>query len=108
MRNANQLHVYTIFVTQIYNTTIISVTSVLHYAVFAADTDYISRNTTVTFNTTLSFECVIIDIVDDNDAEEQETFLISFSSSDPAVRLENFTAVVYIINNDCMFCTSIA
>ena len=81
---------------------------IYYYIVFAAVTDYISRNTTVTFNTTLSFECVEIDIIDDNDAEEQETFLISFSSSDPAVRLENFTAVVYIINNDCMFCTSIA
>ena len=69
----------------------------------AANTDYIPRNVTLTFGAMFSSQCDVINIIDDDEKEQQEMFVVTLTSSDPAVLFDIDVADVLINNNDCKF-----
>ena len=69
----------------------------------AANTDYSPRNVTLTFGAMLSSQCDVINIIDDDEKEQQEMFVLTLTTSDPAVLFDSDVADVLINNNDCKF-----
>ena len=50
--------------------------------------------------------CVMVDIVNDSVLEEEQTFSVILSTADPDIIVQEDPAVVFIIDNDGISCSS--
>ena len=66
----------------------------------AGPADYTSVEVELTFDETVSLSCVDIPIVDNDFIEEQESFTVTLTSSDPDVTFMPPTAPVFIVDDD--------
>ena len=48
--------------------------------------------------------CVMVDIVNDSVLEEEQTFFLVLSTADPTITVQEYPAVVFIMDNDGMCC----
>ena len=79
----------------------------LYFLVFTAGgVDYFLNRLTVDFSTGDVPPCLVIDLNDDSDREDCETFLLVLTTDDPYVALFPATATVIIYDDEsmCYYC----
>ena len=68
--------------------------------------DFISVSEVLTFEPSLNGSrlCVMVDVINDSVLEEEQTFFLVLSAADPDIAVQEDSAVVFIMDNDGIFC----
>ena len=70
--------------------------------------DFMSVSEVLIFEPSLNVSrlCVMVDIVNDSVLEEEQTFSVVLSTADPDIIVQEAPAVIFIVDNDGIYCSS--